>query len=60
MHLDTVTTGQGAIDHQRYMQRLEALDPEIYLMVEGCSTEDAPGVYRFLADQAAQAGVTVR
>ena len=45
VHLDTVTTGQGAIDHQRYMQRLEALDPEIYLIVEGCSTEDAPGVY---------------
>ena len=44
VHLDTVTTGQGAIDHQRYMQRLEALDPDIYLMVEGCSTEDAPGV----------------
>ena len=60
LHLDTVTTGQGAIDHQRYMQRLEALDPEIYLIVEGCSTEDAPGVYSFLADQAAKAGVTVR
>ena len=46
LHLDTVTTGQGAIDHQRYMQRLEALDPDIYLMVEGCSTEDATGVYK--------------
>ncbi len=60
VHLDTVTTGRGAIDHQRYMQRLEALDPDIYLIVEGCSTEDAPGVYGFLAEQAAGAGVRIR
>ena len=60
VHLDTVTTGQGAIDHRRYLRRLESLDPDIYLMVEGCSTEDAPGVYTFLADQATQAGVTIR
>ena len=60
VHLDTVTTGQGAIDHRRYLRRLEALDPDIYLMVEGCSTEDAPGVYTFLADQATQAGVTIK
>ena len=60
LHLDTVTTGQGAIDHQRYMQRLEALDSDIYLMVEGCSIEDAPGVYKFLAEQATRAGVTIR
>lgn len=60
VHLDTVTTGQGAIDHQRYMQRLEALDPDIYLIVEGCSTEDAPGVYGFLAGEAERAGVRVR
>ncbi|MCY3896544.1 MAG: sugar phosphate isomerase/epimerase [Chloroflexi bacterium] len=60
VHLDTVTTGRGAIDHQRYMQRLEALDPDIYLIVEGCSTEDAAGVYSFLAGEAERAGVVVR
>ncbi len=60
VHLDTVTTGQGAIDHQRYMQRLEALDSDIYLIVEGCSTEDAAGVYSFLAGEAERAGVIVR
>jgi len=59
VHLDTVTTGQGAIDHQRYLQRLHALDPEIYLVVEACSTADAPGVCAFLRRQAELAGVEV-
>ena len=42
------------------MRRMEALDPDIYLIVESCSTEDAAGVYAFLAKQAARAGVTIR
>ncbi len=60
LHLDTVTTGQGAIDHARYVTRLHALDPDIYLIVEHCETSDAPAVRAFLADQAARAGVTLR
>ena len=59
VHLDTVPTGQGEIDHGRYIHRLERLDPEMYLIVEGCSTAEAPGIRQFLADQAAEVGVTI-
>ena len=59
IHLDTVVTGSGAIDHARYIARLESLGPEIYLIVEACETSQASEVHRFLTDQASRAGVRV-
>jgi len=59
IHLDTVVTGSGAIDHAHYIARLESLSSEIYLIVEACETSQASEVHRFLTDQASRAGVRV-
>jgi sugar phosphate isomerase/epimerase len=59
LHLDTVMTGEGLIDHGRYLQRLQALDPDIYLVVEHCPPEEAANVHTFLRREAEAAGVEI-
>ncbi len=60
IHIDNVPAGDGRLDFQAYIKGLEALGPEIYLIIEACPVEDTERVRGFLVEQAIQAGVTIR
>lgn len=58
-HIDECTTGDGILDHKRLMQRMEALGPDRYMIVEHCSVEDTPRAKAFLDKTAAELGIRV-
>lgn len=59
LHLDQRPAGQGLLDYQTFFRRLEALNPSIYVIVEGASVDELPQVKRFLDETAAALGIRV-
>ena len=59
VHIDSVPAGEGRLDYRAFMQGLEALDSQFYLIIEGCPQEKLPKAKAFLDEQAALAGVKV-
>lgn len=60
LHLDTVATGTGLMDHRTFLTRMEQLNPEYPVIVEAASSEQLPAVSDFLHRTAAEAGITVK
>jgi sugar phosphate isomerase/epimerase len=58
-HIDECTTGDGILDHDTFMRRMEALGSERYLIVEHCSVEDIPRAKAFLDAKAKALGIKV-
>lgn len=59
LHIDERPTGQGVLDHDRLMRRIEDLGPERFLVVEHAAVEDLPAAKAFLDRKAAALGITV-
>ena len=59
IHLPTDAPGSGQIDFRTYLRRMEALDPEYPLIVEGASTDQLPATSAFLHQLAAELNIEV-
>jgi len=59
IHIDERPAGQGILDYDTFMRRMEALSPERFLVVEHCSVEELPAVKAFLDRKAAELGIRV-
>ena len=59
IHLPTDAPGCGQIDFRTYLRRMEALDPEYPLIVEGASTDQLPATSAFLHQLAADLDIEV-
>lgn len=60
LHLTERPTGQGWLDYPAFLTRMEALDPDYPVIVEGASQADLPAVKAFLDGVAASLGIVVR
>lgn len=61
VHLDEVRAGLGVLDYETFLRGLDALDPDVPLMIEHLQTEadfDAAAVY--IRQVAARVGVEIR
>lgn len=59
LHINEVPAGQGILDWDRFMRRIEALGPERFLVVEHAAVEELPGIKLFLDRKAAELGIKV-
>ena len=59
LHLPTRAPGKGMLDFKAYIRRMEALDPEYPLIVEGAQEAELPEVSDFLHRTAAELGIQV-
>ena len=59
LHLPTRAPGKGMLDFKAYIRRMDALDPEYPLIVEGAQEEELPEVSDFLHRTAAELGIQV-
>jgi sugar phosphate isomerase/epimerase len=59
LHLDERPAGQGILDWDTFMRRVEAIGPERYLVVEHAAVEDLPVIKGFLDHKAAELGIRV-
>jgi hypothetical protein len=59
LHLTECSAGTGLLDYDTLLRRVEALDPEHPLVAEHCTTDDLPGISRFLHAKAAELGIAV-
>jgi sugar phosphate isomerase/epimerase len=59
LHLDERPAGQGLLNWERFMRRVEGLGPERFLVVEHAAVEELAGVRAFLGRKAAELGITV-
>lgn len=59
IHLDECPAGQGILDYDRFMRRVEALGPERFLVVEHAAVEELPAAKAFLDRKAAELGIRV-
>ncbi|NKB71750.1 MAG: TIM barrel protein [Candidatus Latescibacteria bacterium] len=59
IHMPTDAPGTGQLDFSTYIRRMEALDPEYPLIVEGASTDQLPATSAFLHQTAADLGIAV-
>ncbi len=60
IHMPTDAPGTGMLDFKAYIQRMEALDPDYPLIVEGANAEQMPEASRFLHETAEALGIEVR
>ncbi|MDA0744914.1 MAG: sugar phosphate isomerase/epimerase [bacterium] len=60
LHLPTCSAGTGMLDFRTYLRRMEALDPEYPLIVEGSGEEELPEASAFLHRTADELGIEVR
>ncbi len=58
-HLSECPAGTGLLDYDVLLRRLEAMDPELPLVVEHCTSEDLPRISEFLHARCAELGITV-
>lgn len=58
-HLDECPAGQGILDYDRFMRRLEALGSERFLVVEHATVAELPTIKAFLDRKAAELGIRV-
>lgn len=59
VHIDECPAGQGILDYDRFMRRVESLGPERFLVVEHAAVEELPVVKAFLDRKAAELGIAV-
>lgn len=59
LHLDERPAGQGILDWERFMRRVEAIGPERFLVVEHAAVEELPVVKAFLDRKAGDLGIRV-
>lgn len=59
IHIDACCPGQGNLDFATYFRRMEQLDPEYPLIVEGASYEQWPAASEYLHRVAREAGVHI-
>jgi sugar phosphate isomerase/epimerase len=59
IHIDERPAGQGILDWERFMRRLEGLGPERFLIVEHAAVEELPAVKAFLDQKAAELGIRI-
>lgn len=57
LHMDGLGAGQGLLDFDPFLQRMEALGCEYPVIVEGAGTEDLPAVSSFLHERARALGI---
>ena len=60
IHIDAGCPGTGNLDFGTYLRRIEALNPEYPLIVEGASYEQWGAASEFLHGIARQEGITIR
>jgi sugar phosphate isomerase/epimerase len=58
-HIDECTTGEGILDHDVFMRRMEALGSDRYLIVEHADLDQIPRAKAFLDRKAAELGIRV-
>jgi sugar phosphate isomerase/epimerase len=59
LHLQDGTPGKGMLDFKTLFRRMEALDPDYPVIVEGAPTEDLPAVGRLFHKIAGELGIRV-
>ena len=59
LHLPTCAAGKGMLDFETYIRRMDALDPEYPLIVEGAQESELPEVSDLLHRTAAELGIQV-
>ncbi|HVB96176.1 MAG TPA: sugar phosphate isomerase/epimerase family protein [Chloroflexota bacterium] len=59
VHIDERPAGEGLLDWDRFMRRVEALGPERYLVVEHAPLAAMPAIKEFLDRKAAELGIQV-
>jgi sugar phosphate isomerase/epimerase len=59
IHIDACSPGTGSLDFRTYLRRMEALNPEYPLIVEGASFEEWPAAFNHLSGIAAELGIRV-
>ncbi len=59
LHLPTTSCGKGMLDFKTYLQRMEALNPEYPLIVEGSSEFELPEASMFLHQTAEELNIQV-
>ncbi len=59
VHIDECPSGQGILDYDTFMRRMEALGSERFLVVEHAAVEDLPAAKAFLDRKAAELGIRV-
>ena len=59
LHLPTCAAGKGMLDFKTYIRRMDALDPEYPLIVEGAQESELPEVSDLLHRTAAELGIQV-
>lgn len=60
LHITECAAGTGLLDFDTLMPRLEALDPEMPLVVEHCTGEELPQISEFLHGKARELGIAIR
>jgi sugar phosphate isomerase/epimerase len=58
-HIDERPSGQGILDYDVFMRRMEALGPERFLIVEHASEEEIPAAKVFLDRKAGELGIRI-
>jgi sugar phosphate isomerase/epimerase len=58
-HIEECAAGQGLLDWSTFLRRVEAIDPNRYLVVEHCTAEEIPAIKAFLDTTAASLGIRV-
>jgi sugar phosphate isomerase/epimerase len=59
VHIDQRPAGQGLLDFPTYLRRMEALNPDYPVIVEGATVDELPAVKAFLDSTAEGLGITV-
>jgi sugar phosphate isomerase/epimerase len=59
LHLQDGCPGKGTVDFHTLFRRMEALDPDYPIIVEGAATEELPAVSRLFHGIAAELGLPV-
>ncbi len=59
-HISEVPAGLGLLDWDVFLPRLEALDPDLPLVVEHCTSDELPRISEFLHAKAADLGIAIR
>jgi len=59
IHIDAGCPGTGDLDFRTYLRRMESLNPEFPLIVEGASYEQWPSAFHYLSGIAEELGIKV-
>jgi sugar phosphate isomerase/epimerase len=60
LHLDVVAAGKGLLDYRTFLRRMEELNPDYPVIVEGARLAELAEVSAFLHQTAADLGITVK